>query len=386
MSLDKILDMLYIKEGDVTRLPEEYHNANNVAAHIYDQLTDLVSNDAHSQYFKHTPFKVPPGEESTLEAIKSENTGILDWLRQKGMNEELEVVLVKHVTLSILSDISNFLYESLNNAQKGKMTVAYALLRKPFTDELLLLEQILIDSEKFIQNFFHKGDIDLYDPASRRNSPDKNAIVEAAHKRIVFPILSSEMIYQLRYDKSYSAGINGISNQALHIVTADRAYKTLDQNLNFVFSGPDDQARYLKHYYYFVPLLLIYAAAIADEIMFQFLPEIERKYYGMLKKIKRLIAMDKLMLPESEGKITAIFAEIFSGECNECGSQMQFDQADFNLFFETNNFICSSCFTSTEYSDKNIEDISHVIDLISKSLYVSVSSKDKDESEANNEV
>lgn len=53
----------------------------------------------------------------------------------------------------MLSDMVNFIYESIIIAQKGKMSVAYSLIRKPSKDQLCLLEQILVNQEEFFQRF-----------------------------------------------------------------------------------------------------------------------------------------------------------------------------------------------------------------------------------------
>ena len=50
--------------------------------------------------------------------------------------------------MSVLADFVNFTFESLSCAMRGKMAVAFALLRKPFTDELLIFEQILDNEER----------------------------------------------------------------------------------------------------------------------------------------------------------------------------------------------------------------------------------------------
>lgn len=69
-------------------------------------------------------------------------------------NKDLELILTKHIILSITSDFINFVFESLYCAKRGKITVAYALIRKPFTDELLILEQLLYNRSDFIYRFF----------------------------------------------------------------------------------------------------------------------------------------------------------------------------------------------------------------------------------------
>ncbi|RBL90037.1 hypothetical protein DF182_26565 [Chitinophaga flava] len=105
----------------------------NIRFYFRRQCT-LVAN----QDFAKTTFDFSHLDKSKLKELESCQTNTLDWLKNAGLDDELVTTLVKHVTMSVLSDLVNFLYESISNAQKGKMSVAYALLRKPLTDELLI--------------------------------------------------------------------------------------------------------------------------------------------------------------------------------------------------------------------------------------------------------
>ena len=215
------------------------------------------------------------------------------------MTLELEEALVKHVTMSILGDFVNFVYESLSCAQRGKMEVAYSLLRKPFLDELLIFEQILIDRTDFINRFYHKGEPKLYDPSDK--AINKKEIIQKSLEQIRNThFFSDELIYTLRYDKSSTSGINGISNQALHIVTNDPNYRTNDQELNFVFSVKEDHLRYWDHYYYFVPHLLFYSVAVIDEILFKYVSGEVAQAHKTVKELRRMICF--LLLSEKNHK------------------------------------------------------------------------------------
>ncbi len=180
------------------------------------------------------------------------------------------------------------MYEALRCAKKGKMTVAYALVRKPLTDELFILEQLLVDKKDFIHRFFMDGKTKGYDPSNR--NIDKQDIIEKSLSKIFLnPIFSSEHIFEVRYDKSCEYGLNGLTNQALHIVTNDFRYKTEEQNLNFVFSTKKDIKRYLKHFYSFVPYLLIYAVSVIDGIIFSSLKDDDNQNLRYVKSLRRLV-------------------------------------------------------------------------------------------------
>ncbi len=143
---------LYIEKNQKVRLPKKYYKINNICAIIYDQLTEIFSEDIYKELNK-TEIKSSENENFD-EYLKRNKIHVLDWLKTNQRNDELETILTKHIALSVISDFVNFIFESLYCAQRGKMIVAYALLRKPFTDELLILEQLLVDKKNLETDFF----------------------------------------------------------------------------------------------------------------------------------------------------------------------------------------------------------------------------------------
>jgi hypothetical protein len=345
--------MLLIEEGDNVALPKEHHEVHNICAHIYDHLTEILVNDTYEE-LRRTEFPINDKQEQVKE-MRSEELHAIDWLVLNGMHSELTTVLVKHITCSILSDFISFVYESLNAAKKGKLSVAYSLLRKPFVDELLLLEQILIDKDDFINRYYLNGDIDLYDPSNAKI--DKRAIIEKALNKVSYnSIFTKEFIYELRYDKSAAYGINSISNQAIHIVTRDKNYRTLNKELNFVFSTQEDNESYWHHYYKIVPYLLFYSAAVLDAIVFDFLPD--ETLAKNLKAFKRLMTFivfteaSKINERIDTNTVIEIFSGVLEHTCKVCSNEIKFELADFKLFIECDILLCDRCFTD-QFVDKN---------------------------------
>lgn len=353
--------MLLINEDDNYPLPMEFHFTHNLCAILYDQLADVIANEKFKSLGA-TSFGIQPGNEGLVSELMDGKIHVLDWLAKFSCNETLCNVLTKHIALAILSDYLNFVYESLNCARKGKMSVAYALLRKPFTDELLILEQLLANRENFVDRFFHQSDQKTYDPYKATN---QLSIIETAIQEFSFwHPFSSQLIYQLRYDKSCNAGVNGISNQAIHIVTSHPNYRTADQNFNFVFSGPSEYESYCSHYYFFAPLLLLYTATVVDEIIFTFLPEEEHCIEKTLRAFRRLIAVEFLYSDsiDEEKEEAVSLLNMFTLTCDSCGHTNDLVRADYELFLKTNIFICSKCFAQKELN--TMEDIEGIMKLL----------------------
>lgn len=258
-----------------------------------------------------------------------------------------------------MADMINFIFESLNCARKGKVAVAYSMLRRPFTDELLLLEQLLANRSEFIRVFFYDGNPEKYDPASRsiRQNRTERTIIEGAMRKMCMPsILSAETIYRIRYDISHSNSIYGISNQALHIVTTRyENYKTRQQNLNFIFNaGPADYEQHCEHYYQYVPILLLHTAAICDELLFPFLPLEKYRLVRLVRAFKRLIAFGFLDQEDPNDFLSAV-GEAIEFNCEKCRHNSQLNIEDFKLFLQQDLLKCSKCQHPHTFDESAIE-------------------------------
>lgn len=350
--------LLTIEKGDKTPLPKKYHKINNLCAIIYDQLTEIY-NDLNYENLKRTDIKFK-GDEKKLDEFRNGSINALDWLKLNEMNMEIEIVLTKQLLLSVVHDFLSFMFESMHCAKRGQIVVAYALLRKPLTDELLILEQLLGNRTEFIDNFFHLGSPDSYDP-SKKSVEDRKLIIDHAIKKLRIRLFtSSDFIFDLRYNKSFEAGINSATNNALHIVTTHSKYKTTDQNLNFVFSQKEEYNEYYKHYYGLVPYLLIYSASVIDELVFEFLSDENNQNLKTIKEFRRLIGL--MLTLEFSGyskkKSKEMFDKITKNliiACPKCGKENQLEKADCDLFFETEALLCSNCFELLLSSNDSIK-------------------------------
>lgn len=354
--------MIYIEKDEDVLLPKKYHVTNNICALIYDQILDFFGKEFNGE-LNRTKFTIDEKKHKGVRELREGKLHILDWLKLNELNDELITTLVKHVTLSIVSDFANFMYESLCCAKKGKMTVAYSLLRKPLTDELLLLEQLLNDPIDFIDRFYHIGNPVKYDPV-KNNEEAKIAIIEKAISNITtYGLFNKDIIYKLRYDKSTPNGFNRISNLALHIVTSDKNYRTEDGNLNFIFSVKEDYKEYWDHYYYFVPYLLIYSLTIMDTILFKYLSEKDYSAIKTLKSFKRFIGLI-LWSEQNANTIKKEAHELYNKisasitiKCFRCEQSLNLSKADLELFFHKEIILCPQCFENQFKGDILIEKI-----------------------------
>lgn len=286
---------------------------------------------------------------------------LLDILVQNNRKDEVIDGVAKRITHAVVDDFVQFVFESLDAIRHARFSVAYALLRKPFVDELFILEQILVDKADFVDRYYFQGDTKLYDPSnSSLFDSVRKPTIEASINKLPFPTdFNADTVYEFRYDKAVKYGMNWVSNQALHIVTNHSKYRTLNKQLNFVFANSDDHKQLWAHYYSVVSYLLHYSVAVIDEIVFSFLPDkIHRKH---IKATRRAMiqAYSNALLPGNEGRILELFA-ILSSElahvCKTCGHNIVFTPNELTTFMLNDKLTCVKCkadqFADIEFQDR----------------------------------
>lgn len=310
--------MLIIEEGDEVVLSPPHHRLHNISVLLYDQMSYLPKHEEY-HWFQQAP---------------------------EGVSDTPEDALARDISQALMVDFLNFMYESLNAAKKGKVTVAYALLRKPMTDLLLLLEQILVNRHEFVVRFT-KEDSAKYDP-SVANLNKQAIISEACAKLKLRELLDEEFIHTMRYDKGSKVGVGGSSAQAMHIVTNGKHHATPNAYFNFVFDAVESLEKYWTNYYHVVTYLMCYAAAVMDEIAFSFMPE----HFSVLhlKNIQRFLFITELHVDHTNPQRTpeqdtmcAYLSVALAHTCKNCGHGIVFTQADHTRFSHEMVMACPLC-------------------------------------------
>jgi hypothetical protein len=350
--------MIVIEKGAKTRLPKPFHFVNNICAYLYDQLTEILSDP----YYLGMASTTVNDESGVLnKTLEEDELHPFDALKKLGLTDELEISVSKHVVMSIIADLVNFVYESIVIAQKGKLGVAYALLRKPFTDQLLILEQIVADRKDFIDRYFHDGDPQKYDPSAA--NLDRKKVIEESVKKLKSLLYSPEFIYELRYDKSSERGLNSFTNHALHIVTNHKHYKTENQGLNFTFPlNDEDMFDFYNHYYSSVSVLLNYLAAVVDHIVFELIEDKEKRRAEKL--LKRFIGFIMLYDDQKRSLSKSTYSnlsKLISHECEICKAKNKFTKRDFDDYFYSHYFTCKRCFNPLAVSIDAWENIGKLL-------------------------
>lgn len=132
-----------------------------------------------------------------------------------------------------------------------------------------------------------------------------------------------------------------------------------------------DYRRYWRHYYYFVPYLLIYAAHVVDELVFSWMPGYEHlKAVRALQRFVGTLLWSKWMqggarkTKASQQLLMQVIAESLSGTCDQCGNEQTIEEADLVLFFNEQMLLCPHCLCNHLASVGTVERIMNLMDII----------------------
>ncbi len=254
-----------VKPVELRRLPDRHDLAHAVAFFFHDELARLVVELERADSLS-VSFQLREGELEELDGLVGDE--LFQWLVSTNRADVADELTYRELTVAVLSDACHFLCESLLASGKGKLAVAYALLRKPFKESLLLLEWLCGSQEEFLLRFSGKS-VDTY-VLNRLPKEERLEIIRAAARNVDLPGIDEKLLWLVRYSKEYHNSLETLWTKATHLVTSVKASATEPSNLNFVFSREsaiDDQ---WDHYYSIVPLILRYFVGVAEHVASRF--------------------------------------------------------------------------------------------------------------------
>jgi len=246
-------------------LPYEYWKRQDYLLYAYDVLADMLK-QADSKQLSNITLKFKDIEQAkSFEQAEDK----FDWLDNNGYHGKSLKFFSGHVFFLLLRDFCYYVYESISCAQRGKVTVAYTLLRKPLRDNLLYMEWLLSDAEEFYQKILHCT-IEEYDISNKKifNRDRIRKIVRRASMKSYMgkAINVQDLVYTFRFNPKDKIGLQRIWNQSIHLVTESPNYKTEKTNLNFIFANKEIWNDYWNYYYITVPQIMAYALEICEAL------------------------------------------------------------------------------------------------------------------------
>ena len=355
-------DSLYIYPQDHSELPYDFHFHHNLAVHLHDDLVWILKNDEIQKRaetkieFKNS--KIPFNEKQV-----NDYEYILDWLKKNKNYTEIDKIISTDLLFAIISDICHFIYQSLDSAKNYKLSVAFSLIRKPFLENLLILEQLLVNENDFLRRY--ESSPKKIDPGKLSDFQKKDLIINSIEKISNNYLLNSELIYQLRWNKNSSNSIYANANLATHLVTTrNPSYKTEKQSMNFLFSDFETWDSHLSYFYYYIPILLYYTTELVDQYL------LEKKILKLKKfkerKFLRLFGQILLhdMSDEKSSKGKSLANKVTKGlkvKCKSCNRINPLFKSDIFYMISEKYILCKFCLRDLLYETDSMRQMMSTI-------------------------
>ena len=122
-------------------LPDQFSFSHKYSTYLNGYLANLlVFGEQNKVYSVSFQFK---NEEHDKAFSQLQGGEIADWLEKNEYKDVLEKMILRTLYPALLGDLCQFVAEALDCSEKARLTVTYALLRKPFRDDLFYLEWLL---------------------------------------------------------------------------------------------------------------------------------------------------------------------------------------------------------------------------------------------------
>jgi len=274
-----------VKPISSRRIPSRFDVPHAVAFFFHDELGRLVV-DLERTGALSIQVDLEPHERDELLDLTGED--LWAWLKESGRHDIVDDLTYRQLTAALVADAAHFLCESLLASGKGKMTVAFALLRKPLKQNLLLLEWLLASPEDFLERFH--GESTWAYTLNRLPLDERRRILRAASREIDLPGIDDELLWVIRFGKEFPNSLETLWTKATHLVTSAKASATEPGNLNFVFSSESAIQEQWDHYYRIVPLVLYYFLQVAERVAFRFVDP-DPRFLSMKSLLRNLAFM-----------------------------------------------------------------------------------------------
>lgn len=342
-----------------SHLPKEFEFSHWFSFYLHDQMLESLKSAEKAKVFSAKVKLKDKSHASQIEGLSGER--FITWLENNGYKAEVYTMYFKQLCAALVADFLHFIYESLQCSRKGKLTVAYALLRKPLKENLFYMEWLLARPGEFLSRFETKD-------TKRFNLPHPNETSESEHIKIIREAIkktpskewfSAELIHEFRFKKNSPMSLEPTWQKANHLFTSFKHLETEECNLNFIFSNQDSHYSQWNAYYTFVPVLLFHSLQIFEGLMANFA---KRECHDTDIMPYRNIAGMALYLqqPPWESDVREplnLLCKCFSQaklKCPFCGTLFHFDQDNIRLLYEKGELACiNNCEnTNLHYQEK----------------------------------
>lgn len=317
------------------KLPDEFVQRHMFLLYLQDLAKNLLLLvDTHQ--LSHTCLKFNENNKP------NDDEELIHWLIINEYHKELNYIYKPHLLFLLLRDFSMYMGDSFRSIENGRVSVAYAIARKPIQDTLFYICWLYVDGDELLNRIQYSDDAKEYDISQfRRDNQDFILRLLDSASKSVYGRINGEYIYNLIYEKSETS-LMPIWNKALHIVTTDRKYPTAVGELNFIFADNEIWNDFWSYYYQVMTHICYFAISI---VLLSF-----EEYYE-IDKVS--VTTNKLILTAKYQKAHGIdlngykkamnkLLEIVHMNCDQCGHEYSKEDLA-TVFAEHYTFICPKC-------------------------------------------
>lgn len=329
-------------EPELLKLPEEYKFSHDYCLFLYDILVEILRSGEKAGIFNQIIFNFKDeAQAKEYEEANLQGEALFDWLDANGFLAEMHLYSYKQAVVALLSDYLQFMLAALRCAEKGNLTVTFALLRKPLKENLFMFEWLLSEPVESIKTFRFSG-AEALDKKIRR----KNGKLETL--KLVNTLIKNknrfdpELIYKLRFEASEPHGFERVWNQATHLVTTFEDMETETHNFNFIFSGLEQKHTQWRLLYLRLPMLIDYTIDVIESLIATFAKrENEDDNTVEMRRLAGMYLWARKFLDAELGFDLSVLKAV--SHCDDCNTDSNVEEEDMELLYEIGEIPCAKC-------------------------------------------
>jgi hypothetical protein len=238
-------------------MPREVIPRHEYCFWLHDEITRLLVEAAQSGHvdFWHDLFH---------EALEKNGKSAKDetiWAKVAESGGIISTPIKLDILLGLISDTMHFIYEALTAFEKRKFNVAYALLRKPLTENLIIISKLIKDDDALIRSFadgsLQTKQVMQIDPIDCISLFD-----DVINELYLRDFATGDLLYKIIFDKKTPNGLQRNMQKSMHLITTRHpALITPKFGLNRIFHSEHGDENY--NVYNTLPIIMFFMLQMA---------------------------------------------------------------------------------------------------------------------------
>ena len=325
----------YISES----LPERFIKSHQLLLYYNDVIVDLLKlADEH----RLSEISIPLEEKESI-SVELSDEPIMCMLNN-GHSKEAYKVTKSHIFFSLLTDFIYYMHESFSCSERGKVSVAFSISRKPIKDTLFYLCWLLAEPKEFINLLLYNeaGDYDI----TKLSEEVKKTIYKKSCERIANKKINYDhnLLFEIIYDRKSEISLCGAWDMSAHLVTTNRNYPTNKGDLNFIFSSEEIWGDFWELYYNKMPYIMDFMIEVAITIFEEILTpdNVTVLFNRSMRNFKFTLSTMDTLGERFSAHYSEILEEIII-HCNFCYDQIPMSEDIKNEILYDFLFTCPHC-------------------------------------------